>query len=81
MAARLSAGDLAGTNPAGPSKQVPPASTSLDGKSPSSPLADSCGRKDCPRLPRGMLTTPDSPLKELAWTVGDWVDDEREAYV
>ena len=34
--------------------------------------------KGLPQVAEGDVTAPDSPLKDLAWTVGDWVDNEEK---
>lgn len=61
--------------PPAPSKQLPTATASLDGNARVAPLADTAIEKTA-RVVEGDVIAADGPLKDLAWTVGDWVDNE-----
>ena len=57
-----------------PSKQIPPATGRIDEHSPLAPLTDTSIERTS-QVTEGDVTVSGSPLNELAWTVGDWVDD------
>jgi len=63
-----------------PSKQIPPSSASLEGNSPASAPADTSIERTS-HVAEGDVTAPDNPLKELAWMVGDWIDDDESANI
>ncbi len=64
--------------PTVPTEQPPRASVALEESPRGIPLTDAL----IERTSQSSATesdTPDSPLKELAWMVGDWVDQDEEA--
>jgi len=66
--------------PAVPSKQLPPSSVSLDANLPASALADNSIER-ASQVTEQNVTASESPLKELAWMVGDWIDDDENANI
>jgi len=61
--------------PTVPSKQTPPSSASLDLNVTTPPLPDSSVARTS-QVADGETSTAASPLSELAWLIGDWVDDD-----
>ncbi len=61
-----------------PTKQTPSASVSLDGNPKGVPPVDSSIER-ASQDSAGDVASSDSPLHELAWMVGDWVDQDQEA--
>jgi hypothetical protein len=57
-----------------PTTQIPVSSTAPNGSSPTSRMADPSIEK-ASRAAEQDVAASKSPLEELAWSVGDWVDD------
>ncbi len=66
--------------PAVTSKQIPPSSASLDGNSPASALIDT-SIKMASQVAEADVPASGNPLQELAWMVGDWVDENEKANI
>ncbi len=66
--------------PGAPSKQIPPSNVSLEGNSPASDLVDASVEKTLHDA-AGDVTPSQIPLQELAWIVGDWIDDDEKANI
>ncbi len=66
--------------PTVPSKQLPRSSASLEGNVPTSTLVDSSIERTS-QVVEGEVTASENPLKELAWMVGDWIDDLEKANI
>jgi len=66
--------------PAVPTKQLPPSSAALDGNSPASALADTSILRTS-QVAEQDVTPSESALNELAWMVGDWIDDDENATI
>jgi len=63
-----------------PSKQTPPSSVSLEGNTPAPALADTSLERTS-HVAEGDVTATANPLNELAWMVGDWIDDDERANI
>ncbi len=66
--------------PPAPSKQLPPSSVSLAGSLPASAPADDQIARASQRA-GGDAPAAAKPLHELAWMVGDWIDDDETATI
>jgi hypothetical protein len=65
--------------PPAPSKQTPLANASLDQSA--SALADPLIERTAAAAETDEATTPDNPLNELAWMIGDWIDADENASI
>jgi hypothetical protein len=66
--------------PTVPSKQIPPSTVSLNRNVPASPLADTMVERTS-QVADGDVAASENSLKELAWMVGDWIDDDENATI
>ncbi len=66
--------------PTVPSKQLPPSSVSLDGNLPGSPLGDTSVERTS-QVADGDVTASENALEDLAWMVGDWIDEDENAKI
>ena len=66
--------------PTVPSKQTPASSAALEGTVPATALADAMVEQ-ASLVAQDDATAPETPLKELAWMVGDWIDDDDHATI
>ena len=66
--------------PTAPSKQIPPSSASLEQNVPAPPLTDALIERTS-QVAQTDVVTPENPLNELAWMVGDWIDADEHAAI
>lgn len=64
--------------PAVPSSQAPAASVSFEGTAPAHPLTVALVARTSQESETA-VSASENPLSELAWMVGDWVDQDEEA--